>query len=229
MRTPRHLLALALVFSMIPMSASAQEWANFDRYAAANAELSAPAEDDYRVVFMGDSITEGWSQAYPEFFEGKPYLNRGISGQVTAQMLVRYRADVLELRPKAVFILAGTNDIAQNQGPVPLETVAGHIESMAELAWAHGIEPIICSVLPASHYPWREGIDPATEIPRLNAMLKSYAERIGFRYLDYFAAMNDGSNGMHADLTTDGVHLSRLGYQRLSTLAEGLLTEMTRQ
>ena len=215
-----------LLMMMSQQSVSAQAWAAVDRYAEANAALAAPADDEYRVVFMGDSVTEGWSDAYPEFFEGKPYINRGISGQVTAQMLVRFRQDVLAQRPKAVFILAGTNDIAQNQGPITLEAIAGHIESMAELAWAHGIELVICSVLPTSHYPWREGPDPAADIPLLNALLKAYAERIGFRYLDYFAAMDNGANGLQAELTTDAVHLSRMGYVRMSTLAEGLLRDM---
>lgn len=211
---------------MTSITIHAQEWAQLGRYAADNAALGQAAPGEYRIVFMGDSITEGWSDGYPDFFEGAPHINRGISGQVTAQMLVRFRQDVLSLRPKAVFILAGTNDIAENQGPVSLQTIAGHIESMAELAWAHGIEPVICSVLPASEYPWREGPNPATDIPALNNLLRSYAERIGFRYLDYFAAMTDGANGLQADLTTDGVHLSRMGYQRMSTLASGLIAEM---
>lgn len=206
--------------------AHAQQWANVDRFAEANAALSPPAEGEFRVVFMGDSITEGWSEGYPAFFEGKPYINRGISGQVTAQMLVRFRQDVLALQPGVVFILAGTNDIALNQGPITLEAIAGQIESMAELSWANGIEPVICSVLPASHYPWREGVDPASDIPRLNSMLRAYAERIGFRYLDYFAAMTDGANGLQAELTTDAVHLSRMGYERMSTLAEGLIQDI---
>lgn len=218
---------LSLLFLLMMSGIShAQQWAGVDRFAEANAALPPPADDEFRVVFMGDSITEGWSDAFPEFFTGKPYINRGISGQVTAQMLVRFRQDVLSLRPKVVFILAGTNDIALNQGPIPVEAVAGHIESMAELAWAHGIEPVICSVLPASHYPWREGPDPATDIPRLNALLRAYAVRIGFRYLDYFAAMTDGANGLQPELTTDAVHLSRTGYERMSTLAEGLLEEL---
>lgn len=217
---------LSLLLLMTTSVVHAQQWANVDRYAEANAALAPPGGDDFRVVFMGDSITEGWSDAYPEFFEGKPYINRGIGGQVTAQMLVRFRQDVLNLRPRVVFILAGTNDIALNQGSISLEAIAGQIESMAELSWANGIEPVICSVLPASHYPWREGPDPATDIPRLNAMLRAYAERIGFRYLDYFAAMDDGSNGLQADLTTDAVHLSRQGYEWMSTLAEGLIQDI---
>lgn len=219
-------LTTVLLLTTIVLSCQAQEWANFERYAEENETVSALAEGEFRVVFMGDSITEGWSATYPEFFEGKPYINRGIGGQVTAQMLVRFRQDVLDLRPKVVFIMAGTNDIAENQGPVSLETIAGHLESMAELAWANGIEPVICSVLPASHYPWRPGPDPATDIPLLNEMLKAYANRIGFRYLDYFAAMTDGENGLQDDLTYDEVHLTRQGYERMSTLAEGLLSEI---
>lgn len=215
-------LLLIAALLMITES-SAQEWAHFDRYAADNVALGPPSDGERRVVFMGDSITEGWSQLYPEFFDGQPFINRGISGQVTAQMLVRFREDVLDLRPSIVFILAGTNDIALNQGPIPLETVAGHIESMAELAWAHGIDPVICSVLPASHYPWREGVDPSTEIPKLNAMLKSYSERMGFPFLDYFGAMTDGNNGLRDDLTSDAVHLTKEGYARLSELATAML------
>jgi len=223
-----RLVCLVAVLLMTSISIHAQEWANLDRYAAENAALGSASPDAFRVVFMGGSITEGWTDGYPPFFESGAgaYINRGISGQVTAQMLVRFRQDVLSLRPRAVFILAGTNDIAENQGPVALETIAGHIESMAELAWAHGIEPVICSVLPAAEYPWREGPDPATDIPALNAMLKAYADRIGFRYLDYFAAMTDGENGLQPDLTTDGVHLSRMGYERMSTLAAGLIADM---
>ena len=214
---------------MITISApiKAQEWAQFERYASENAATSAPSEQEFRVVFMGDSITEGWSATYPEFFNGKPYINRGIGGQVTGQMLVRFRDDVLALKPDAVFIMAGTNDIALNQGPIPLETVAGHLQSMAELAWANGIEPVICSVLPASHYPWRPGPDPATDIPLLNEMLKAYAERLGFRYLDYFSAMTDGENGLQDDLTYDEVHLTREGYEKMSTLAENLIYELS--
>jgi len=220
----KRTLFLLLIALLMTTEASAQEWANFGRYAEANAALTPPADGEQRVVFMGDSITEGWSELYPEFFEGQPFINRGISGQVTAQMLVRFREDVLDLRPSIVFILAGTNDIALNQGPIPLETVAGHIESMAELAWAHGVDPVICSVLPASHYPWREGVDPSTEIPKLNELLKAYAERMGFPYLDYFGAMTDGNNGLQADLTSDAVHLTEAGYARLSELATAMLT-----
>ena len=133
---------------MLTVSAgAAQDWAGLARYAEDNASLETEGE---RIVFMGDSITEGWSAIMPDFFADKPYVNRGISGQVTAQMLVRFRADVLDLKPAAVVILAGTNDIAENQGPIELEAIAGNIASMAELAYAHGVQVIICSVLPAA-------------------------------------------------------------------------------
>ncbi|MDA0683582.1 MAG: GDSL-type esterase/lipase family protein [Bacteroidetes bacterium] len=220
----KQLLILFFIALLMIPEASAQEWANFGRFAEDNAALGAPADGERRVAFMGDSITEGWSELYPDFFEDQPFINRGIGGQVTAQMLLRFREDVLDLNPSIVFILAGTNDIALNQGPIPLETVAGHIESMAELAWANGVDPVICSVLPASHYPWREGVDPSTEIPKLNAMLQAYAQKMGFRYLDYFGAMTDGNNGLQADLTSDAVHLTEAGYARLSELATAMLT-----
>lgn len=226
-RSVLRITCLVAISFMASLSIHAQEWAGLDRYAGENAALAPAAEDDFRIVFMGDSITEGWSTTYPEFFDGKPYINRGIGGQVTAQMLVRFRDDVLALNPQAVFIMAGTNDIALNQGPIPLETVAGHLQSMAELAWANGVEPVICSVLPASHYPWRPGPDPATDIPLLNEMLKSYAGRMGFRYLDYFSAMTDGENGLQDQLTYDEVHLTREGYEKMSTLAENLIYELS--
>ena len=159
----------------------------------------------------------------PDFFAINPYVNRGISGQVTGQMLVRFRADVLNLRPAAVVILAGTNDIAENQGPIELEAIAGNIKSMAELAYAHGIKVIICSVLPAEEYPWRPGLGPAEKIPALNALLKGYAESIGFTYLDYFAAMTNGQNGLIAEYTTDGVHVTETGYQVMASLVESAL------
>ena len=128
----------------------------------------------------------------PEFFEGKPYVNRGISGQTTPQMLVRFRQDVIDLKPKVVVILAGTNDIAGNTGPSTLQMIADNIMSMAELAEANGIKVVLCSVLPAYDYPWRKGLMPNEKIPALNTMIKSYVNSKGLVYLDYFSAMTDG-------------------------------------
>ncbi len=213
-----------LWLSMLTVSAgAAQDWAGLARYAEDNASLETEGE---RIVFMGDSITEGWSAIMPDFFADKPYVNRGISGQVTAQMLVRFRADVLDLKPAAVVILAGTNDIAENQGPIELEAIAGNIASMAELAYAHGVQVIICSVLPAAEYPWRPGLGPDQKIPALNGLLREYADTVGFMYLDYFAAMNDGKNGMIAEYTSDGVHVTETGYQVMGALVESALSAL---
>lgn len=212
------------MFSMVIGSTTqAQDWANLKRFEAENAVLAAGPAAQGRVVFMGDSITEGWSDLYPEFFEGKPYVNRGISGQTTAQMLIRFRQDVIRLRPSFVVILAGTNDIAENQGPTSLEAITDNIASMAELAHANGISVVIASVLPASEYPWRPGLKPDVKIPALNQMLRTYAQGKGFIFLDYFSRMTDGKNGLQAPLTTDGVHLSKKGYEVMSKLVASVL------
>ena len=169
---------------------------------------------------MGNSITIGWSHHQPEFFEGKPYVNRGISGQTTPQMLVRFRQDVIDLNPKVVVILAGTNDIAGNTGPSSLEMIADNLMSMAELAEANDIKVVLCSVLPAFDYPWRKGLKPNEKIPALNNMIEEYARRKGFVYLDYFSAMTDGNNGLRQDLGSDGVHPNKKGYELMAPLAE---------
>ena len=214
------LFSFLLIALLIPMESTlqAQDWANLNRFEAANAEIGPVKEGERRVVFIGDSITEGWSELFPEFFEGKPHVNRGISGQTTGQMLIRFRQDVIELRPQTVVILAGTNDIAQNQGPTTLQAIVNNIASMAELGYANGMNVIIGSVLPAFDYQWRPGLEPNTKIPMLNAMLMDYAGSRGFMYLDYFSAMTDGNNGLQADLTTDGVHLTPQGYEMMSAI-----------
>lgn len=197
-----------------------QDWANLNRFKSANGKIEMPAKDENRVVFMGNSITEGWSNLAPEFFEGKPYINRGISGQTTPQMLIRFRPDVLDLHPKVVVILAGTNDIAGNTGPATLEEIAGNIESMAQLAKANGIKVVLSSVLPAFDYAWRPGLNPADKIPQLNQMIKEIAEQHGMVYLDYFAAMTDGKNGLPKQLSPDGVHPNKAGYAVMGPLVE---------
>jgi len=199
---------------------SAQDWAQLGHFNAANNELSNAKTIENRVVFMGNSITIGWSHHQPEFFEGKPYVNRGISGQTTPQMLVRFRQDVIDLKPKVVVILAGTNDIAGNTGPSTLEMIADNLMSMAELADANSIKVVLCSVLPAFDYPWRKGLKPNEKIPALNNMIKAYSELKGFVYLDYFSAMTDGKNGLRQDLGSDGVHPNKKGYELMAPLAE---------
>ncbi len=184
----------------------------------ADAMLGAPKTGEDRVVFMGDSITQGWK--LDEAFPGKPYVNRGISGQTTPQMLVRFRQDVIDLKPKVVVILAGTNDIAGNTGPMTLEQTEGNLASMAELAAANGIRVVLCSVLPAFDYPWAPGLTPAPKIAQMNAWLKNYAAQKGYVYVDFYSAMKDDRGGLPATLSKDGVHPLPAGFAIMTPLAE---------
>jgi lysophospholipase L1-like esterase len=184
----------------------------------ADAMLGAAKTGEDRVVFMGDSITQGWK--LDEAFPGKPYVNRGISGQTTPQMLVRFRQDVIDLKPKVVVILAGTNDIAGNTGPMTLEQTEGNLASMAELAAANGIRVVLCSVLPAFDYPWSPGLTPAPKIAQINAWLKEYAVQKGYVYVDFYSAMKDDRGGLPATLSRDGVHPLPAGFAAMTPLAE---------
>ena len=212
---------LHLVMFMLTMNwVCAQDWPNLNRFKKQNEALGAPKAGEQRVVFIGNSITEGWPGKDPEYFKNPSYINRGIGGQTTPQMLLRFRADVIALEPKAVVILAGTNDIAQNTGPISLEEIRDNIISMAELARAHGIEVIISSVLPAHDYHWRPGMDPHIKIPQLNEMLKAYALESEMIYLDYFTAMVDDRQGLPPEYAEDGVHPTKEGYAVMKVLAE---------
>ena len=217
-------LLLTVIFMM--NSLNAQDWPNFKEFQEANARLPQVKQNEKRVVFMGNSITIGWLQTHPDFFKNKPYVNRGISGQTTPQMLVRFRANVVDLDAAAVVLLAGTNDIAGNTGPVTLEMILDNIKSMTEIAQANDIKVILCSVLPAFDYPWRPGLAPNIKIPKLNKMIKRYAEESGAYYLDYFTALEDGNNGMIKEYTTDGVHLTLEGYQVMEPLVENALQKV---
>ena len=211
---------LILLFISVSQNTKAQDWPDLNRFRKQNKSLGLPAEGDQRVVFMGNSITEGWPNADPEYFANPSYINRGISGQTTPQMLLRFRADVIDLQPKVVIILAGTNDIAGNTGPISLEEIRDNIISMSELAKANGIVVIISSVLPAHDYVWRPGLEPNIKIPKLNAMLEEYASTNGIIYLDYFSAMVDDRNGLPSELAEDGVHPTIEGYAIMKPLAE---------
>lgn len=219
---------LIAVFSL-PFMLSAQDWPNLKKYQEVNAQLKERPVPENRVVFMGNSITEGWSIANPDFFEGKPYINRGISGQTTPQMLLRFQQDVIALHPKVVVILAGTNDIAGNTGPMTLEQIRDNILSMVELAKANGIYPIVCSVLPAYDYPWRPGLEPNLKIPRLNQMLQELTVEKGIVYLDYFAEMKDERNGLPENLAEDGVHPTKAGYKIMEHLVEKAIQKAVAQ
>lgn len=205
-----------------------QDWPNLKRFENQNAALKLLEGED-RVVFMGNSITIGWLKARPEFFEGKPYINRGISGQTTPQMLVRFRQDVIDLRPKVVVILAGTNDIAGNTGPSTPKMILDNIKSMAELAETNDIKVILSSVLPAYDYPWRPGLQPNEKIPALNKLIKAYANESGYIYLDYFSAMVDGRNGLPEKYAADEVHPTVAGYKVMEPLVEAAIAEALRK
>ena len=196
------------------------DWPNFGRYREANEKLGQPSANEKRVVFMGNSITDGWIRSSPEFFAGKPYVDRGISGQTTPQMLCRFRADVINLKPKVVLILGGTNDIAGNTGPSTLEMIEDNLASMAELAKANKIRVILCSILPVYDYPWKPGLQPAEKIVTVNKWIKEYAAKNGCDYLDYFSSVVDDRKGMKAAYSEDGVHPNKAGYKVMEVLAE---------
>ena len=205
------------------------DWPNLGRYREANLELPPPSPDKPRVVFLGDSITDNWNNpGFGGFFPGKGYVNRGISGQTTPQMLLRFRADVLALKPAVVVLLAGTNDIAGNTGPMTLEASADNIAMMCELARASGVHVVLSSVMPVSDYARdasgaavnRTRQRPPEKIAALNAWLKDYAQREGHVYLDYVTPLADEKGFLKADLADDGLHPNAKGYAVIAPLAE---------
>ncbi|MDA7716239.1 GDSL-type esterase/lipase family protein [Flavobacteriaceae bacterium] len=191
------------------------DWAHLKKYEQNNSELKKINEPD-RVVFMGNSITEGWSFLDKDFFINNPFVNRGIGGQTTPQMLIRFKPDVVNLNPKAVVILAGINDIAENTGPVTIENIAENIISMAEIAKANEIKVFICSTLPAIDFPWSPGMEPGPKVIKLNSILKNYCNSNNIPYVDYFSAMSDDKGGLKVpEYTTadDLVHPNLAGYK----------------
>src|ERR1700731_807118 len=205
------------------------DWPNLVRYAEANAAVPAPAKVELRVVFMGDSITDAWvSPEYGGFFPGKPYVDRGISGQTTPQMLIRFRADVIALHPKVVVILAGTNDLAGNTGPMTVAQIEDNLTSMNQLAHANKIRVVLASVLPVSNYGHDRNGNPVDmrikrqpeKILELNAWIKKYSADHGDVYLDYFAATVDGQGLLKKEISEDGLHPNAAGYATMSPLAE---------
>ena len=196
-------------------TAATDDWAQQERFAADNKSLTqAPT-----VVFIGNSITDGWDDLHPGFFTANNYANRGIGGQVSSQMLVRFQSDVIQLHPKMVVILAGTNDIGLNNGYIAPEHIVENVQSMCELAQYHHILPIICSVLPVYEYPWRKELaNPAEAIRQLNTLLRTYAEQNNIPYVDYYSAMTDERGGLPAVYSEDGVHPVSAGYNVMETI-----------
>lgn len=218
---------LILLFTIIMAGkAKAQDWANLNKYKNENTLLAPPASGEKRIVYFGDSITEGWATVYPNFFVGKTYVNRGISGQTTPQMLIRFRTDVIELTPKIVVILAGTNDIAGNTGATTLEMILGNLISMCELAKANRIKVVLCSVLPAYDYPWKSGLEPADKIVVLNKMILKYAKANDIAYVDYYSAMVNEKKGIKSIYSKDGVHPNKEGYLMMGPIVEATINDL---
>ena len=201
------------------------DWANMNFYKDSNDKLKK-ITDTNRVVFMGNSITQGWSHFNASFFKNNPFVNRGIGGQTSPQMLVRFRTDVVNLNPKAVVIMAGTNDIAGNTGLISIENTAENIFSMAEIAMANNITVYICSVLPAIEFLWSPGLEPASKIVKLNSILKSYCEENGLTYVDYYAAMVDADGGLKVPEYTAANDLSHPNLEGYKVMEEIILASL---
>lgn len=212
-----HLLLLSMI-TLSSINLIGQDWPSLQRYKTQNDSLLQLPFEKNRVVFMGNSITEGWDHHYPAFMRDKPYVNRGISGQTTPQMLCRFRQDVIDLDPHTVVILAGTNDIAGNTGPSTDKMITDNIMSMAELASKNDIQVIICSIIPVHDYPWAKGKEPNTRIPAINNILKNYCVDNSFIFLDYFQEMATPDNGLIEVYTYDGVHPNKEGYLLMAKL-----------
>jgi lysophospholipase L1-like esterase len=222
----KYLFAIIMIsiFSDAPaQSNNSSDWANFEKYASDNLRVGLPKPGEKRVVFMGNSITEGWKLEDPGFFSSNSYVNRGISGQTTPQMLLRFRADVIDLKPRLVVILAGINDIAENNGPISLEQTMANIKSMAELAKANHIKVILCSVLPANRFPWRPQILPAEKVIALNKLIRQYCSDKKIPYADYFTGMVDSKNGLDEKYTNDAVHPTLAGYKKMEEILKPVL------
>jgi len=203
------------------------DWANLGYYEKRNRELGFPDENEKRIVFMGDSITEEWGNLYPEFFSGNYYINRGIGGQTTPQMLIRFKPDAIDLNPHAIIILAGTNDIAGNTGPSTVKMITDNIFSMAELAIAYEIKVVLSSILPVYQYPWVDDVlDPPSSIDSINSKIKEYVENKGLVYLDYYSSMVDDRKGLKLDFTGDGVHPNEAGYRVMSAIAGEIISQV---
>jgi lysophospholipase L1-like esterase len=207
------------------------DWPVLQRYRVDDEALPPPASGEQRVVFMGDSITDRWGRAPGTglFFPGKPYINRGIGGQTTPQMLVRFQQDVIHLRPAVVVILAGTNDIAGNTGPSTPQMIEDNLASMAQLAHANGIRVILASITPAFNYPWKKSVFPTAEILALNHWMSTYCAAHGCTYLDYYTAMVDAQGAMLPGYSIDGVHPLEKGYAVMAALAEKAIAQAQSQ
>lgn len=225
----QRVFLMALAIMTIGNIVKAQDWPNLKRYHDADSVLTASGKHKNLAVYMGDSITDFWINNDSAFFKSNSYIDRGISGQTTGQMLLRFRQDVIALNPKVVVILAGINDIAQNNGPERMDDIYGNIVSMVQLAKTNHIKVVISSVLPAFALPWRPAINPVPQVNALNALLKDYSEKNNIVYLDYFSSMADSRPGLPAALSKDGVHPNLAGYKVMEPLAVKAIQEALQQ
>lgn len=218
--TMKHLLtffACCIMYTTFAQDLN-KDWGNLQRYAFANKRLGKPASNEKRVVFMGNSITELWNLFHSDFFTCNNYINRGISGQTTPQMLIRFRQDVVKVGASVVVILAGINDIAENTGPITVDDIMGNIVSMVQIARDAGVKPILCSVLPAYRIPWRPIIQPVEKVLALNKLIQEYAHKNNLSYVDYYTAMVDERKGIRKELSDDEVHPNAKGYAVMEPL-----------
>ena len=228
----KYLLLNIIVFFSFNLFAQNEQskidWANLHRYQEENTQLNLVANNGKRVVFMGNSITQGWKDKDSAFFASHNYIDRGISGQTTPQMLLRFRQDVIDLKPSVVVILAGINDIAENTGHLSEEEIFANIQSMAELAKVHHIKVVLCSVLPAKNIPWRKYVEPIEKIIKLNNLIKDYCTKNNIPYVDYYSAMVDENKGLRTELvlTGDTVHPNLAGYKVMEGVVEKTLKKL---
>ena len=218
----KNILYIYILTSLVILSnyVTAQELINLNKYKEENLSLGLPKQGENRIVFMGNSITEGWKSLSPNFFLDNNYVNRGIGGETSTQMLLRFRSDVINLKPSAVVILAGINDIAENQGPISIPDIARNIFFMSQLASENNIKVILCSVLPAYDFPWRPGLNPKDKVISLNDLIQKHAQENSFEYVDYFSSMVDERKGLIKEYGNDEVHPNLEGYKVMESIIQ---------
>jgi lysophospholipase L1-like esterase len=227
MKTSYLIFSFLFIFNIFGNAQNYNEQINLRQYAKANSELPEPAKKEKRVVFIGNSITQGWAEQRSDFFSSNNYIGRGISGQTSPQLLSRFRQDVINLKPVAVLINIGTNDIAENTGSYDEDFTLGNIVSMSELAKANGIKVILSSITPAGEYPWKKEVqDVPKKIQSLNAKIKDYAKANKFAYVDYYSSMHDENHALKKTYGTDGVHPNAQGYEIMEKLAKEIISKI---
>ena len=218
----KNIFFIYILTSLVILSnyVTAQELINLNKYKGENLSLGLPKQGENRIVFMGNSITEGWKSLSPNFFLDNNYVNRGIGGETSTQMLLRFRSDVINLKPSAVVILAGINDIAENQGPISIPDIARNIFFMSQLASENNIKVILCSVLPAYDFPWRPGLNPKDKVLSLNDLIQKHVQENSFEYVDYFSSMVDERKGLIKEYGNDEVHPNLEGYKVMESIIQ---------